>query len=83
MVYLHLLGKVFLQHCFLVSTVENELDCSLCLDFNSRFPVLGVVEPCLGPPSESGPVGIDCKQPGYVETLYLNVEIFKGVNYSG
>lgn len=83
MIYLHLLWEVFLKHRFLISPVKYELDCCLCLNFDSRFPVLGVVEPSLGPPPQSGSVRIDSKQPGYVEALYLNVEIFKWVYYSG
>lgn len=83
MVYLHLLGKVFLQHRFLISTVKKESDRSLSLDLDSGFPVLGVVEPCLSPPSQPGFVRIDGKQSRYVEALYLNVKIFKGVYYSG
>lgn len=83
MVYLHLLGEVFLEHRFLISPVKNELNSRLSLDFDSRFPVLGVVEPSLDPPPQSGSVRIDCKQPGYVKALYLNVEIFKRVYYSG
>lgn len=83
MVYLHLLGEVFLEHRFLISPVKNELNSRLSLNFDSRFSVFRIVEPSLGPPPQSGSVRIDCKQPGYVEALYLNVEIFKGIYYSG
>ncbi len=83
MIDLHLLWEVFLKHRFLVCTVENELYRYLSLDFNRRFAVFGIVEPSLGPPSESGLVGVDSKQSRYIKTLYFNIEILEWVYYSG
>ncbi|MCM1511124.1 MAG: hypothetical protein NC116_10485 [Clostridium sp.] len=59
MIHFHLLGEELLQQVLFVQPVKNELYGSLCLDFNRRFTVLGIVEPGFRPPPQSRIVGID------------------------
>lgn len=79
----HLPGEIFPEHSLLVDPVEDESYGGLCLHLDRRLSVLGVIEPSLDPPAQSGLVGIDGDQPRNVETLYVDFEILKRVNYSG
>lgn len=83
MVDFHLSWEIFPEHRLLVGPVEDEPYGGQCLHLDRRLSVLGVVEPSLDPPAQSGLVGIDGNQPRNVETLYVDVEIFKRIDYSG
>ena len=74
MIDLHLLGKMLLQPAVLVNPVVQEEDGSLPGDFHRRLALIPVVEPCLGPPTDTGPVGIDADDSRYVEVLYVDVQ---------
>lgn len=83
MVDFHLPGIIFPQHSLFIGPVVDEPYGGLCLHLDRRLSVLGVVEPSLDPPAQSSLVGIDGDQPRNVETLYVDFEILKRVNYSG
>lgn len=46
----------------------------LPFDFDGCLALFPVVEPCLGPPAHTRPVGIDRDKPRYVEALYVDVQ---------
>lgn len=83
MVDFHLSWEIFPEHRLLVGPVEDEPYGGLSLHLDRRLSVLGVVEPCLDPPAQPCLVGIDGDQPRNVETLNVDVEILKRVDYSG
>lgn len=67
-------GKELFEPCVLLDAVVNEAYGLLPFNLHRGFPFLPVVEPCLGPPSHSGTVGIDGDDSRYVEALDVDVQ---------
>ena len=80
MVGFHLAGEIFLEPVVLLDEVVNEFYGQLPLDFDCRFAMFGVVEPCLGEPSHSEAVGVDAYCPWDVKRLNVNLPIGQWVN---
>lgn len=74
MVNLHLPGKELFQPCVLFDVVLHEPYRLLPFDFDGCLALFPVVEPCLGSPAHTRPVGIDRDKPRYVEALYVDVQ---------
>ena len=80
--HLHLLREVLLQPLVLLYHVFDELYRHFTADFYGTLTFLASVEPCLRPPDDAVLVGIDTDPTLYVETLYVDVKVGKGVDYT-
>ena len=80
MVHLHLLGEKLFEPRVLFDIVVNETYRLFPLDFYRGFPFLPVVEPCLCPPADTGPVRIYRHDTRYVEALDVDVEFSQRIN---
>ncbi len=81
-VHFHLFGEELFEPRILFDAVLNEANRLFPFDFHRGFPFLPVVEPCLRPPADSGPVGIDRDDPRYVEALDVDVQFRQRVDDS-
>lgn len=81
-VHFHLFGEELFEPRILFDAVLNEANRLFPFDFHRGFPFLPVVEPCLCPPADSGPVGIDRDDPRYVEALDVDVQFRQRVDDS-
>ena len=81
-VVLHLLREKLLKPFILVYVLIDEPDGLLTVDFDSRLTRLAIVEPCLGPPSDSAPVRIDTHHSWQVETLDVDFQFGERVDES-
>lgn len=82
MVNLHLLWEVFFKPFVFFYVVVNELDGELSVYLDGSFSFLGVVEPCLCPPSDARTVWIDADNSRYVEALNVEVKFCQWINES-
>ena len=79
-IYLHLLGIVFLQPFVLVHLAVDELHGHAFLYLHGGFSLFLTIEPCLCPPSHASPVGIDAHHPRNVETLDIHIQVCKRID---
>lgn len=70
----HLVGVELLKHVVLFNQIIDESYGNRSGYFDRILTVLMTVEPCLGPPSDSGTVRIDAYCASYVETLDVNLQ---------
>lgn len=82
MVGFHLRGKILFKPLVLLDKVADEVYGYLSLNLYGGFAVLGVVEPCLGEPSDTEAVGIDAHLSWDIKALNVDVPVGKGVNQS-
>ena len=81
-IVLHLLREKLLKPFVLIDVLIDELDGQLSVDFDGGLTRLAVVEPCLGPPSDTAPVRIDTHHSWQVETLDVYLQFGQGVDKS-
>ena len=74
MVHFHLLGEKLFEPRVLFDIVVNETYRLFTLYLHGGFTFLPVVEPCLCPPADTGPVRIYRHDTRYVEALDVDVE---------
>jgi len=79
-IHFHLLGEMLLQPFVLLHLVMNEHDGKLTAYLDAGFTFLAVVEPCLGPPSDTCLVGKDAYSPWNIEALHFNGQVCQRVN---
>lgn len=82
MVNLHLLREVFFKPFVFFNVIVYKLDGELSVYLDGCFSFLGVVEPCLCPPSDARTVWIDANNSRYVETLNVEVKFCQWINES-
>ena len=80
MVHFHLLGEKLFEPRVLFDIVVNETYRLFTLYLHGGFTFLPVVEPCLCPPADTGPVRIYRHDTRYVEALDVDVEFSQRIN---
>ena len=80
MVHFHLLGEELFQPCVLLYVVVDEPYRLFPFDFHGGFTFLPVVEPCLCPPPDTGPVRIYGHDTRNVEALDIDVKFSQRVD---
>ena len=80
MVHFHLFGEELLQPCVFLDVIMDEAYRLFTLYLHGGFTFLPVVEPCLCPPADTGPVRIYRHDTRYVEALDVDVEFSQRIN---
>ena len=80
MVDSHLFGIVFFKPGIFLNLIMDKENCQLTSNFYGFFAILTVVEPCLCPPADTGPVRIYRHDTRYVEALDVDVEFSQRIN---
>ena len=80
MVHFHLFGEELLQPCVFLDVVMDEAYRLFTLYLHGGFTFLPVVEPCLCPPADTGPVRIYRHDTRYVEALDVDVKFRQRVD---
>ena len=78
----HLLREIFFKPFVFFNVIVDELDSELSVYLDGSFSFLGVVEPCLCPPSDSRTVWIDADNSRNVKALNVEVKFCKWIDES-
>lgn len=78
----HLLREIFFKPFVFFNVIVDELDSELSVYLDGSFSFLGVVEPCLCPPSDSRTVRIDADNSRNVKALNVEVKFCKWIDES-
>lgn len=76
----HLSWKMLFQPSVLVNAVVQEKYGCLPGNFHRGFAFFPAVEPCFGPPTDTGPIRINADKSRYVEMLHVDVQSGQRVN---